>query len=386
MGSLIRHWSRARRVGALIILLLMVIGMTGCTIIIQPLYHQVTGRITIGQSNLPLAGVEVRMSGPVERTATTDSNGYYTITNLLSGQYTVTVETPFGQDISSLSVYDNTVYDRNVSFPIGFSVDDFYFMSGLWDLYAQSGGGLGKGSGQGTWLWPTGAYVPVYLDANDYASTAMINNAYYYLNDWTKLTDYRVTSTINFGYRPDTTTRFVQVQWVGSGQIPIIEDVGPGTVGLAKVTQFDALGYMQKVLVLVDVDYGDINTSLVMAHEFGHVVGAGHSQDPDSLMYPYLTGSQRNTFSSEEKEYLRVMYYLAPFLKLHYPSGSLASMMTLSSGPSVRTTLITTDGTTQEVNGIPAKLAALPVVQELFGSDASSVGVDGGMLWDSITF
>lgn len=262
-------------------------------------------------------------------------------------------------------------------------------MSGLWDLYAKSGGGLGKGTGLGTWLWPTGVFVPVYLDANNHATTTMINHAQTHLSNWAELTDNRVSSNIYLGFRPATATHFIQVQWVGSGQIPIYEEeAAPGTVGLAVVKKFDTQGYLQQVLVLVDKDYGDVYTSLVLAHEFGHVVGAGHSEDPNSMMYPYVTGSpsQRNYFTEPEQEYMRVMYYLAPGLRLNYSSGTLASMTTLSTGPSVRTTLISTDGKAKDLNGIPAGLAALPAVQEIFGSDVSSTGGSSGMLWDSITF
>lgn len=104
MHSLFQHWLKSRKVCVLIGLLLLVIGMTGCTIVIQPLYYQVTGKVTIGENQLPLAGVEVRMSGPVDRTTYTDSKGNYAINNLLRGNYTVTVQGPFGDDISHLYV------------------------------------------------------------------------------------------------------------------------------------------------------------------------------------------------------------------------------------------------------------------------------------------
>ncbi len=52
--------------------------------------HSISGRLA-NISNFGIGGATVFLSGPVSRTAQTDSNGNYSFTNLTSGYYTVTV-------------------------------------------------------------------------------------------------------------------------------------------------------------------------------------------------------------------------------------------------------------------------------------------------------
>lgn len=385
--------SRGRRVlRALLMVLIPVVMATGCTItttigIGYPRYT-LTGSALFGYRDLRLDDATVTINGPTYRTVYTDVNGTFSAGDLPEGNYTVTLSSMAGSVTQKVSLTEDTSVILRVPYPGWTSNDErkFLLISGLWDCYVDNYNNLKITTGIGNWRWRLdNSNVPIYIDNKNTPigyDPRWADEVWQYIGDWPSIVDYRVGTYRATSAGPEG----IEIAWVPRGSL------GSGVAGSATVVRWDSLGYLDKVLVLVDVAYGDILNSAVMGHEVLHSIGANHVDSPTtSVLYPWVSDGQAIILSKEERYFLKYAFAVAPNQSVPYtgiaaadlgtsPSASTATRM--MSASTVMTIFNTPNKPPQVMKGVPQELMKHKRVQELFGGAGGKI--PGGFLWDDI--
>jgi len=130
----------------------------------------ISGRVTESNTGMGIAGATITIEGPSQKSNTTDIDGYYTISNLLPGDYTVTATAPGYTSESKTAI----VYFEATT-PVNF---DLHMLSIIGKVHAAITPNIGiaqanvTSDSYSTLTNSTGYYKLVDMPAGDYTVTA----------------------------------------------------------------------------------------------------------------------------------------------------------------------------------------------------------------------
>jgi len=257
----------------------------------------VHGSATLRHDGFPLAGAEVRLDGPTRRTTTTSRSGTFSFSGLPEGHYTVTLRALHGTYSTTLRVGGADVLHWRVE-PAGYDRELFYQISGLKKYYVDGSGRLVWDYGRlARWEQPV---IRIYMDvaAAPHGFDPAWPNLYW--NEVSRWED-MLRGRIEFRRVYSAQDADVVVRWQPRGFLG-------DQAGVARHLAYYENGAIKRVLIEIDVGYG--HYAGLWAHEFAHGMGIDHVTDAASVMYPWLESGQRTTFSSKERDHVRLVYDL----------------------------------------------------------------------------
>lgn len=281
----------------ILLLVLLATALTGCVSWREGDHYgrsELYGQAVLAVDGFPIYGADVQLSGKAYSKTTTSRNGTFSFRRLPEGDYHASLHALHGSYTTNVWVKDGATLNWRVE-PRGVDRQLFHALSGLKRYYVDRSG----------LTWDYGPLVRwenrvinVFMDVQSAPSgldPSLPDRYWREVRRWNDILKGRYTfRRVDRSHDADIT-----VTWVPRGYLG-------DQAGIARHVAFYENGALKKVEIEIDIAYAD--WAGVWEHEWAHAMGVNHSTDPRSVMYPWLTSSQRTTFSSHEIAHLRLMY------------------------------------------------------------------------------